>query len=125
MPSMKIIHQIYRTRHHPPPPQEKELVHCVQLEPVTPPNVHNTIVLAAVHQSPSNHGTKKMSPGYGPRRGSKSTGYGSIRRSEVHRMHFQFNWREARLTNIEIMQFKCVILFSYSIPCIYLLFIFN
>ena len=93
------------------------LVHCEQLEPVTPPNVHNTIILTAIPQSPSNHGTKKMSPGYGPRRGlkstgygpirrskstgygrgSKSTGYGPIRRSKVHQMYSQFNWREARL----------------------------
>ena len=72
------------------------LVHCEQLKPVTPPNVHNTIILTAIPQSPSNHGTKKMSPGYGPRRGSKSTGYGPIR-SEVHQMYSQFNWREARL----------------------------
>ena len=51
---------------HPPPTQETELVHCVhcvQLKHVTPPNVHNTTVLSANHQSPSNHGTKKMSPG--------------------------------------------------------------
>jgi len=79
----------------------KRNLYTEQLEPVTPPNVHNTTVLLAISQSPSNHGTKKMSPGYGPRRGSKSTGHGPVRRSEVHRI-----WSQERIEVHRIWSYK-------------------
>ena len=42
----------------PLPPHRKRIFYTVQLEPVTSPNVHNTTVLSAICQSPSNNGTK-------------------------------------------------------------------
>ena len=56
-----------------PPPGRKWNLYTVQLEPVTPPSVHNITVRSLYHQSTCNHESKKNpNQGYGPRRGVKS-----------------------------------------------------
>ena len=72
LPPSKINWKIYRTP-HPPPLNWKRNLYTVQLEPVTPPSVHNIPVHSLYYQSTWNPESKKnLNQGYGLRRGVES-----------------------------------------------------
>ena len=74
LPPSNINWTIYRTRHFPHPNLNwKWNLYTVQLEPVTPPSVHNIPVHSVYYQSTWNRESKKnLNQGYGLRRGVKS-----------------------------------------------------